>query len=386
METVRRAYAQYVVPAECREAFAKEDHRHNNQVGLLLSIAIILLVALALIIRRVDIPEEIAAILNSWPLVPILAAGSALSLVAVVTLVGLRQRDRIDAPLSSITVLAYACLMVVMLIYQSHLEVPAFGVKNINIVALAMIILALMLRFPLRVTLVLETGALAIMLVSLFQDRPYISNFYPSLVDIVAVYVLVMVAATRSWRGRIHHFAGARRLSNMVNLDSLTQVQNRRGFDETLPGLWKRMLDAELPLSLLMIDVDFFKKYNDAYGHQAGDECLKQVAEALAASVRARDFVGRYGGEEFVVLLPGAGLEAAQRVGGRMAQDMAARAIPHSGNTVSPYVTFSVGCACCRPGLTCESPQALVGMADEALYLAKDQGRARLVPHPNSAP
>jgi diguanylate cyclase (GGDEF)-like protein len=130
-------------------------------------------------------------------------------------------------------------------------------------------------------------------------------------------------------------------------------------------------------LSLLLIDVDHFKNYNDHYGHLKGDDCLRQVSAALAEQGRATDFVGRYGGEEFVALLPHTDLEGAKEVGEKFRRCVATLAIPHEASPVAERVTISLGLATALPSEE-QSSASLVQAADEHLYRAKQLGRDRL--------
>ncbi|MUG92038.1 diguanylate cyclase [Scytonema sp. UIC 10036] len=164
-------------------------------------------------------------------------------------------------------------------------------------------------------------------------------------------------------------------LLRLANLDSLTQIANRRCFDESLSQEWRRLRREETYLALILCDIDYFKYYNDRYGHQAGDMCLKQVAQALANnSRRPADLVARYGGEEFVILLPNTDLNGAAHVAQKMQTEIAALAIPHESSLVSEFVTISMGIACVVPTIE-NSPENLVAAADEALYIAKAKGR-----------
>jgi diguanylate cyclase (GGDEF)-like protein/PAS domain S-box-containing protein len=169
-----------------------------------------------------------------------------------------------------------------------------------------------------------------------------------------------------------------RELEDMSFKDGLTGVANRRRFDALYDEEWKAAVQAKEPLSILMIDIDFFKQFNDRYGHVKGDECLKRVAAALSAgATRPRDVLARYGGEEFVLLLPQTDESGAARVAARCRDALLAEAIPHETSTGS-LVTVSMGCAVAVPGAE-GSPKALLEEADRGLYKAKDAGRNQLV-------
>lgn len=172
--------------------------------------------------------------------------------------------------------------------------------------------------------------------------------------------------------------AANQRLQSLVSLDGLTQVANRRRFDEYLTQEWRRLARERSPLALILCDVDFFKAYNDTYGHQAGDYCLQQVAQALSDTAkRPADLVARYGGEEFAVILPHTDLEGAIQVAEAMRERIKELAIPHTQSTTGQFITLSSGVACTIP-LHDADPARLIATADAALYRAKSEGRDRV--------
>jgi len=163
----------------------------------------------------------------------------------------------------------------------------------------------------------------------------------------------------------------------LSSTDGLLRIANRRHFDETLAKEWQRAIRNNRPLSLMIIDVDHFKLYNDRYGHLEGDECLKQVAAAIGRSVqRAADLLARYGGEEFAVILPDSDAESAERVADEIHRTLLEADIPHEASLVSDRVTVSIGVASGIPAMDA-TPEVLLRAADSALYTAKDQGRNR---------
>jgi diguanylate cyclase (GGDEF)-like protein len=168
-------------------------------------------------------------------------------------------------------------------------------------------------------------------------------------------------------------------LRSLVFIDSLTGLANRRRFDECLASEWWHCQRYGWPLTLLFIDIDHFKLYNDHYGHVAGDACLAKVAAAIGGQFgRSHDLVARYGGEEFICLLPECDMVKIRDKANHLCNVVAELRIPHQTSLTAPVVTISIGMATMIPGQDAYDPEALTSLADQNLYLAKSQGRNRL--------
>ena len=166
-------------------------------------------------------------------------------------------------------------------------------------------------------------------------------------------------------------------LKRLTSLDGLTGIPNRRHFDEVLAREWRRAMRQGEELSILMCDIDFFKNFNDTFGHQKGDECLRQVANALADSLdRGGDVLARYGGEEFIAVLPGTTLEGASFIAAQMRQSICQLNISHPETPFGKVTaSFGVASAVAMPET---DPLKIVGAADTAMYKAKKSGRNRV--------
>ena len=166
------------------------------------------------------------------------------------------------------------------------------------------------------------------------------------------------------------------KLSQLASIDALTQLANRRVFSEQLQKEWQRMARDKSHLSLIFADIDYFKIYNDTYGHVQGDRCLIQVAQAMKFCVkRPADLIARYGGEEFTVLLPSTPLAGAVHVAEQIRRPVKALAIPNQHSSISDHITISLGVACVVPSSQLMGAEILLQAADNALYQAKAEGR-----------
>lgn len=180
-------------------------------------------------------------------------------------------------------------------------------------------------------------------------------------------------------KARVHNHLELKRyrdsLKTLSMIDGLTGIPNRRQFDEALESEWRRARRNQTSLAILMMDIDFFKAYNDHYGHLAGDDCLRQLARSLAEVMRRpADLVARYGGEEFVVLLPETKIEGAMEMAGRIQAKVKLLNIAHGHSSAADRVTLSIGVAASVPTDKI-MPLDLIKQADDCLYAAKQNGR-----------
>lgn len=169
-------------------------------------------------------------------------------------------------------------------------------------------------------------------------------------------------------------------LRSLALIDGLTGVANRRKFDDDLLAAWRQGCRTQTPVSLVLLDVDYFKPFNDYYGHQAGDMCLKAIAAAMSDAVRRpEDLVARYGGEEFACILPNTDLSGSLKIAENIQKRVRALGIEHASSPVAPTVSVSMGIALVLPDFDTR-PDALITLADSNLYLAKNYGRDRIFP------
>ncbi len=230
--------------------------------------------------------------------------------------------------------------------------------------------LAWRLRHPLYVGLAATAGlgGLCGICFGIFTQAGWVPLVPPALALVATSTCLVAYKQTALQRAN-------QQLASLAYLDDLTQIANRRRFDECLLLEWRRLAREAAPLSLILCDIDYFKRYNDTYGHLAGDACLQQVARAIRRVLkRPADLAARYGGEEFAVILPNINASGAVHIADAIHKAVQQLLIPHATSCVSEYVTLSVGVSSTIPQKEL-SQQALIAVADKALYEAKAQGR-----------
>jgi len=306
------------------------------------------------------------------------------------------QRARLAIALSGAAVLAIACTFTYVavagnnvlppILENNHYSTAAFSVavaawsscivalvilwrrKPHSLLDIWLIVVLCAWIFDVALSLVLNHGR--------FDVGFYLGRIYGLLATSFVLWLLLIEnGVLYSWLVAVQ-----RDLARLASVDPLTGIANRRTFADSLDREWRRILRDGNPLSMLMIDIDHFKRYNDRYGHAAGDVCLRSVAEAIAgAARRAGDVVARYGGEEFVAILPGADLTVARALAERIVDAVRALGIPHVDSETAEHVTISVGVATIgdiranRAGDVRQS--VLIEASDAALYAAKKSGR-----------
>jgi len=212
------------------------------------------------------------------------------------------------------------------------------------------------------------------------QHHPSRAHLIPTLVErLGGAAVIGGIAAYNLEYAVRTNFIETRLLNELAERDGMTGLYNRRIFDDYMQRIWRQSRREDVGVAIIFVDIDFFKIFNDLYGHQAGDDCLKRVAKCIARGAkRPFDFSARYGGEEFVLVLYGPPDDYARSLPEQIRQDVLDLAIPHGGSQAAKYVSVSVGIALAQAGSN-RSMAGAIQTADEALYQAKREGRNRVV-------
>ncbi|MFA9379909.1 MAG: GGDEF domain-containing protein [Acetanaerobacterium sp.] len=280
------------------------------------------------------------------------------------------------------------CLWATFITLYSIKKVDSTVVYSATLLTIA----ALSLLKPYQSILLFSLNqALFLILFPVFQSaqKPFISFFINTTIMAVLAIIVSITRYTSAHEVYATHKAALmkqreieeinRRLRVLVHTDDLTGLYNRRFLDDFLPDVWTIAVNGSTPLAVLMLDIDDFKKLNDYYGHQAGDKCLVRIAAVLTgAADLCCDYVMRYGGEEFAVIMPGASLEDALAVAEHIRFDTEALGIPNRGSALAPTITVSVGVYHAIPTVECSSKR-FFSRADEAMYEAKMAGKNRVV-------
>jgi len=304
------------------------------------------------------------------PVVPVMIAALGLCVI-----LRARSSRTLEVSLLCVGVVVVAFRFTVMTVQ------PTMAVNWLPLMVTSIFVIYLYLPVRLTVAVLFATFYSAVATVwwlTLSGDVLTPEHTYFGLLWLLLANGLGFAAANALQRGQRIQYAQKLVMQQLLATDSLTGIANRRNFDTALDREWRRCRRSGQPLSLLMIDVDHFKAYNDRFGHQRGDECLRRVARALTDCVgRPADLVARYGGEEFVCLLPEVGRRGAAKMARRMAAAIARIDIAHPDSPLGGRLTVSIGVATVAE--IGGEPEMLLEFADKLLYAAKRDGRDRIV-------
>jgi diguanylate cyclase (GGDEF)-like protein len=334
----------------------------------------VLLVALVSVVSTLNVLGDVYAAFTGTPLLAALARPLATSLLPLaVLLIVLRMRTPVtlEAAMVLATIVGATMRMTILTFHPELIELwPAW---------MAAVLFVVYLYLPVRLTVSLGMAALFSVAAPIWWwqlQHPVVplDEVLRGILWLLFINTVAFIAANSLQRSQRAQFAQQLALEQLLSTDALTGIANRRRFDAALTREWRRCARSGAPLSLLMIDVDHFKAYNDRCGHQLGDRCLRRVARLLSEAVgRPADLVARYGGEEFVCLLPEVGEAGARAVATRLMAGVHRAAIPHPATPLGPRLTVSIGVATAND-LSGE-PGALMALADQLMYAAKHNGR-----------
>jgi diguanylate cyclase (GGDEF)-like protein len=337
--------------------------RVNLCLGILIIIAFSAMDTLVLGPQLDRIPNRICIL----AIIPMLLIGLASSFSP--------QRHRIHAPLTIATMtlmgLCLAAIQIIALLAGLSMLTPSLTLSIIFIYFMSGLTFYHAVAANVIVMLVYLAAGTALVL-------PGREFSYSAMAIVAANLFCASVTYMHEKTSRLR-FLEACLLREMVARDGLTGIQNRRMFDQHIARVWQQAVREEERVAVLLVDVDCFKDYNDRYGHQAGDECLRAVAASLSQCARRPlDFVARYGGEEFAIVLYEASREYIAEVLTRIQRSIAELNIPHEASKVASRLTVSIGAAFILPAAN-RTVEGLIQLADEALYCAKEEGRNRVI-------
>ena len=334
----------------------------------------ILLVSMVAVVSTLNVLGDLYTALQGAPLAGALArplTTTLLPLAALLVILRMRTPFTLEAAMVGATLVGATMRMTMLTFRPEMIELwPAW---------MAALLFVIYLYIPVRLMASLALAGLLSVAAPLWWwqlQHPVIplDEVLRGITWLLLINGLAFVAANSLQRSLRAQFAQHLALEQLLSTDTLTGIANRRRFDAALTREWRRCARARVPLSLLMIDVDHFKAYNDRCGHQLGDQCLRRVAKLLSEGVgRPGDLVARYGGEEFVCLLPEVGQDGARAVATRLIAALHRAAIPHPATPLGSRLTISIGVATASD-LSAE-PTALFALADQLMYAAKQAGR-----------
>lgn len=350
---------------EFREFYVTQNLPRGRLSGLIALILVLAVTCIEFIFGNYDVSHRINA-LRLGVLCPMLG------IVVVGMYIPVLEKYYSEIGSIGVTLIG---LVVIYIAHIASLEGESYllaGVVLVNLYA------CLFLGFRFYIAISISTLLVASHLIIGFAvGQPYNALFY--MTAILATASVIGAISTYNLEHALRtNFLETRLLNELAQRDGLTGIYNRRIFDDYMRRVWRQSRREDVAVEIIFVDIDYFKIYNDLYGHQAGDDCLKKVAQAISRSAkRPFDFCARYGGEEFVLVLYGPPQDYARSLPEQIRHDVMDLAIEHEGSEVANFITVSVGVALAHP----RSGRSLTGAiqtADEALYEAKQAGRNRV--------
>ena len=369
-EQLQRGFHGLRFDGELESAY-RRDQFHDRLRYLRINLAILAVISLTVIqIDHVVVPvigRIVPDLARTGIMLPLLLAGFALTFA-----------PRADAWYPRYI----AAAMTVALVAMSWISLTAWAqgeprvfVRMLLAIIAVYFVLGLAFRSAITVN-VITIVAYATIAVSKSMPAVELTHY---LTTLLIANIICVAGAYNLEHARRTAWLEGQRLAETAMQDGLTGIHNRRRFDGHLQRAWAQSIRDRKPVALLFADIDYFKAYNDRYGHQAGDEAMKSVAGALARFTRRPlDLAARYGGEEFAIILFDVRREHAERIGEEILEAVRQLRIPHADSVAAPVLTISMGVACVTP-VARRSWTGLVQLADQALYAAKDGGRNRAV-------
>lgn len=355
-----------LIEKEFRESYI-EQNLVRGRVSGLLALGMILALTITDFVFGATPGTEVLNMLRLYVLCPLV------SLIVFASFHPILKRHYISVAATGVTLVG---LVVIYMSLTAALAGASYVLGSVVLIVLAgCLFVGLLFHIAIAVSSLL---VLSFLTMGFFMDLPSNQLLY-STVILATASIIGSLSAYNLEHALRANFLETRVLNELAERDGLTGLYNRRMFDDFIRRVWRQAQRENVVLQIIFVDIDYFKIYNDLQGHQAGDDCLKKVAQCIArAAKRPFDFCARYGGEEFVLVLYGPPGDYSRTVPEQIRRDIIDLAIPNEGSDVDNLVTVSVGVAVTHPGAG-RSLAGAIQTADEALYEAKQSGRNRVV-------
>jgi diguanylate cyclase (GGDEF)-like protein len=357
----RLLFSDPFVETEFRRHFAKSSHPKVRPLLVVSALAVVLITGIGMVGHNISV---VTATFLLAVMMPLLTAALIVSYQS--------ERQILYQVLLSLSVLCIGLIVNSIALRASLHGMPYFFAAQVALMFLVWLVLGLLFPYAAITTTIIS----AVHVWGLFHWNINSSETQFAILMLMSVNLVAGLCCYQFESAARRSFADSKFLTELADHDGLTGLYNRRAFDAHMERVWRQSRRDQSPFTIIMIDIDHFKPYNDRYGHQCGDDALRRVANVIAMGAqRPLDCAARYGGEEFVLVLYGpAGRDLPEQIR-RQVEELA---IPHAGSTAGGHLTVSVGAAIVTPSPE-RSMQGTIQIADEALSQAKDEGRNRVV-------